>query len=156
MPQGFAVAVKLVDFATGPLANINRGVVNLEKSARQVARQGGLFEMRDAMRKIRDQAENVGQSLAKVFSPLGGLTAAGSIGGLAALEARFAQFGSEIGRTSSTIGLNIVDLQKWRGAADLAGVGCPRDLSSPQRLRSSHVSRRQALGARPQPRHHRR
>src|ERR1700751_1846760 len=99
MPQGFAVAVKVVDFATGPLANINRSIVSLEKSAKRVAREGGLFEARDALRKIRDQAESVGEGLAKVFSPLGALTAAGSIGGLAALSERFARLGSEIGRT---------------------------------------------------------
>jgi hypothetical protein len=37
MAQGFAVAVKILDLATAPLNNINRGIANLEKSARRVA-----------------------------------------------------------------------------------------------------------------------
>jgi hypothetical protein len=130
MAQGFSVAVKLVDLTTGPLANINRSIVNLEKSAKKVAREGGLFEARDALRRIKDQAEDVGEGLAKVFSPLAGLTAAGSIGGLAALSERFARVNSEMVRTSAGLGLNTADLKKWRGAADLAGVGADAMTSS--------------------------
>jgi N6-adenosine-specific RNA methylase IME4 len=51
---GFAVSVKLIDLATGPQANINKAIGGLDRTAKKVAREGGLFEARDALKGIRE------------------------------------------------------------------------------------------------------
>src|SRR5580704_4131446 len=101
--SGFAIAVKLVDQSSGPLAVINRNIQALEKTATRVAREGGLFEARDALKGIREQAKGVGESLTKAFAPLEGLigpfAGGGLVAGLALMTEHFAEVGAALGRT---------------------------------------------------------
>jgi hypothetical protein len=119
--SGFAVSVKLIDFASGPLAKINQAIGAVEKTAKRAARDGGLYEVRDALSNIRKEAGEVADKLGGVFTPLGGLTAAGSLAGMASLAERFARVGNEISRTSDLFGVGSRELQNWRGAMRLAG-----------------------------------
>src|SRR5580704_12448825 len=125
----FAVSIKLIDLATSPINSVNKAIAGLEKTTKQAARQGGLFEIKDALSKIRRDAGDLGDKLGTVFTPLGGLTAAGSLAGMAALAQRFAQTGAEVGRTSALPGVGTRDLQNWRGAMRLAG-GSAEDATS--------------------------
>lgn len=117
----FAVSVKLIDLASAPLVKINQSIANVEKTASRAARQGGLYEARDALSKMRREAGAVADKMGQLFTPLGGLAAAGSLAGLASLAERFGNVGNEVGRTSNLFGVGTKDLQNWRGAMRLAG-----------------------------------
>lgn len=155
MAQGFAIAVRLVDNATGPLQKLNRAIFGTESVAKQasdrsvktaqaasdsVKRSAGVASetsrkasgrdlplVRDALSKIRQQSKEVGESLVKAFTPLEGAATFGSIAGaiaaLGGMTSNFMNVGTNLRLMSQSLGLNIVDLQNWRGAADLAGVG---------------------------------
>ena len=131
---GFAVAIKLVDFASGPLANINKGIFNLEKSATKLGRNTGLLQTRDALSKARSTASDLGDKLQDIFRPLGALTAATSVAGIVELGRSFASAGSEVGRTSKAIGVNAVSLQRLRGMAKLVGIDAAAATDSLQGL----------------------
>jgi hypothetical protein len=45
----FAVSIKLIDLATGPLRQVNTAITGLEKTVKHAAREGGLLEVRDAL-----------------------------------------------------------------------------------------------------------
>jgi hypothetical protein len=98
--SGFAISLRLVDFATKPILNVNQAIQTLEKTTKRAARESGLLEVKDALGRIRREADDVGRSLTGIFTPLGGLTAARSLAGMAALTQHFATAGAEIGRTS--------------------------------------------------------
>jgi hypothetical protein len=121
MAAGFAISIKLLDLVTGPMRQVNSAIAGLEKNVKATAREGGLLEVRDALTKIRREAGDLGEKLGTVFTPLEGLTAAGSLAGMAALAERFASTGAEVGRTSALLGVGTKDLQNWRGAMRLAG-----------------------------------
>src|SRR4030081_972606 len=121
MAAGFAVSIKLLDLVTGPMRQVNSAIAGLEKNVKATAREGGLLEVRDALWKIRREGVAVAESLGTVFTPLGGLTAAGTLAGLAALSQRVAAAGAEIGRTGKLFDASTDALQTWRGAARLAG-----------------------------------
>jgi hypothetical protein len=121
MATGFAISLRLVDLATKPILNVNQAITALEKNTKRAAREGGLFEIKDALGKIRREGAAVADSLSSVFTPLGGLTAAGSLAGMAALARHFATAGAEVARTSKLFDASTDDLQTWRGAARLAG-----------------------------------
>jgi hypothetical protein len=61
MAAGFAVAVRLVDLATGPIANINKAIGGLEKSATRIGRNTGFFQARDALKSVRKEAAEAGE-----------------------------------------------------------------------------------------------
>jgi hypothetical protein len=119
--DGFAVSVKLIDLATGPILKVNNALEAVEKTAKRAAREGGLFEVRDALGKMRKEAAEVADKFGEIFTPLAGLGAAGSLAGMASLAERFARVGTEVGRTSNLFGVGSRDLQTWRGAMRLAG-----------------------------------
>jgi hypothetical protein len=117
----FAVSIKLIDMATSPINSVNKAITGLEKTVKHAAREGGLLEVRDAMVKVKREAGDLFDKLGSVFTPLGGLTAAGSIAGMASLAQHFANTGAEIGRTSKLYNVATDALQNWRGGVRLAG-----------------------------------
>jgi len=119
---GFAVSVKLVDLASGPLAKLNQSIASVEKTATRFGRNTGLLQARDALSKARSEATDFGDKLREIFQPLGALTGAASVAGLVELGRGFASAGAEIGRTSAAIGVNTDALQRLRGMARLVGV----------------------------------
>lgn len=155
MATGFAISVKLVDLATGPLGRINRalfGTSNVAEKASQTSKKtaaaisgavnktaqtaSGVVSnatkkdvplLRDSLNELKSQTKEVGEGLLKAFAPFEtlaiGTSLGGIIGGLGYLAYNFAAVGSSTQRMSQSLGLNIVDLQNWRGAAELAGVG---------------------------------
>lgn len=75
-------------------------------------------EGRKALGELREHAEG----LSKLFGPLEGLTALGTLAGIGAAFRSFATTGAETGRTARTIGVSANVLQNWRGAGELQGV----------------------------------
>jgi hypothetical protein len=127
--QGFAVALKLVDLASGPLATVNKNLVAFEKGVTRLGRNTGVLQVRDALADVREEADKLGRKFAQVFPQLGGLAGiAGGVGiggiaaGLATLTRNFASVGTELGRTSRSTGASVQELDKWRKAARLAGL----------------------------------
>src|ERR1700730_5431867 len=100
MAAGFAAATRLIDFATSPINDVNKAITGLEKTVKQTARESGLLEVRDALGKVKREAVDVFDNLGSVFAPLQGLTAAGTLAGMAALSEHFASTGAAIGRAA--------------------------------------------------------
>src|ERR1700730_12088685 len=89
MAAGFAVAIRLIDFATSPINDVNKAITGLEKTVKQTASECGLLEVRDALGKVKREAVDVFDKLGSVFTPLQGLTAAGTLAGMAGRSPHF-------------------------------------------------------------------
>lgn len=86
---------------------------------------GGLGRATEQLGEFRKQAGEAGEGiekLTKLIGPAEGLVGLAGIGGIGSLLEGFAKGGAEIGRTAATIGISTDALQKWRGAAELAGL----------------------------------
>lgn len=112
--------------AVQPFGNIARSVQTIGNQAHLGAAVRGMGKLSDGAAVL---AQKVGLS-AEAFTTMGLIGRAGgvlgAIGlvGAAAVGAgvKFAGMTFEIGRTSKAMGVSTDDLQRWRGAANLAGV----------------------------------
>src|SRR5580704_3414155 len=142
MAAGFAVTISARDDISKSLATINRGLQQLGQVARGVnaeagkgADKGGTSYRRmgeqataagkgmvDIFSKVERQAVSTTRRLGEMFTPLRALTAAASLGGLAALVDSWAHLGANIARTAPAVGVTTRELQRYQGAGQFAGV----------------------------------
>ncbi len=146
--NAFEVKIVALDRFTKTFRNLNnqaskaaRPLVNVHRQVGALAREMHLDKVAKGMGKVSDAAVNVSRTLGLSLGPLEAVFGAGGvIGGLAAaggaaitLGVNFARTGFEVSRTSHAIGVSTRDLQRWQGAAELAGVSSD---SMTQTLRS--------------------
>ncbi len=106
--------LRTVDRATAPLRKIERAV-------RAVGRQTGLDKVGRGIGAVGRQMRQVGGEAGR-FARRFGLAAIA--GGAAAftLTGRFAAVGDDIAKTADRLGFGVVELQRWRHAAEISGV----------------------------------
>jgi hypothetical protein len=119
--SGFAVTIKALDEASPVFVKLNRAIASTSGATKTFARQSGLFDARDALKDMSRSSFDLADRLGRVFTPLAGLGAAGSLAGIVALGKNFAAAGSEIGRFSATTGIATRDMQTWVGAGRIFG-----------------------------------
>ena len=106
--------IKAVDRASPALKRISRAVD-------QVSERTGLDRVGMRLRNVGQGLRNVGTEAEKFARRLGvGLLLGG--GGLIAMTGRFAAAGDGIAKTADKLGIGVVELQRLRYAAQLAGV----------------------------------
>jgi hypothetical protein len=136
----FEVQVVALDRFTKTFRDLNnrasktaRPLVNVQRQIGALARETHLDKVAKGLGRVSDAAVTVGRTLGVSLGPLesilgigaaGGIIGAVGAAGIAAvgLGARFASAGFEVSRTSQLIGVGERDLQRYRGAARLAGV----------------------------------
>jgi hypothetical protein len=121
MAAGFAVTISARDEISKSLAKINSGLQQLGQVARGVNAEAGKGIV-DIFSKVERQAVSTTRRLGEMLTPLRGLTAAASLGGLAALVDRWANLGAGVSRTAVSVGETTRELQRWQGAGQYAGI----------------------------------
>jgi uncharacterized protein (TIGR02594 family) len=142
MATGFAVTISARDDISKSLAKINSGLQQLGQVARGVNAEAakGADKGGTSFRKMGEHATEAGKGIVDIFSrverqtlsttrrlgemltPLRALTAAASLGGLAALVDNWAHLSANIGRTAISVGTTTRELQRMQGAGQYAGI----------------------------------
>lgn len=136
MANVFAITISAVDRATATVRKINnsfskltRPVNQLQKSIKALGRELGIDKLARSLGNVARRARDAASEVAKIGAPLLALIGGGSLVGIAALATQWARLGSEVSRTSRTIGVSVSDLQSLRGAAQATGLSS-EDLTS--------------------------
>jgi hypothetical protein len=136
MANKFEIQVVALDKFTNIFRKLNSSASQALRPATRAQRQFAALGRELHLDKITRGFRGLSQATQKVATNLGlttgplqvlfGLGAAGGIAGtaaaIAALGVRWGNMGYEINRTSQSIGVSTADLQRYRGAAKLAGV----------------------------------
>jgi hypothetical protein len=136
MANKFEIQVVALDKATSVFRKINNQMAQTMRPVTRAQRQLGLLAREMHLDKVTKSMRGLSQASMKVASGLGlavgpmeallGLGVAGGIAATAAavasLGARWGRTGFEISRTAQLIGVSTDELQRYRGAAQLAGV----------------------------------
>jgi hypothetical protein len=136
MANKFEVQIVALDRFTKVFRNLNtqaskavRPLTNAQRQVGMLAREMHLDKLAKGLGKVGQASLSIGRSLGVVapqmealfgFGIAGGIVA--TAGALVALTARWGNLGYEVNRTAGLIGVSTDDLQRYRGAAKLAGV----------------------------------
>jgi hypothetical protein len=134
---GISIPIMAVDNAT---AVINRVTRNLQGLAGPTQRFGqmtnraasnvfGLNKLSDGMSSLGSHTRDVARSMERIAPAIGLITGAVTLGGLLALENRFANVGQSAGNLGQRLGIPVDRLTELQGAAKLGGVTA-EDMSS--------------------------
>src|SRR5438067_156932 len=101
---GFSIAISATDHATASIKAINKQleamrapVVNLHKEMGKLADLSGIRSVGEHIHKLGEHARETGRHLADMARPLGVITGAASIAGIAELVSKWAEWGRELG-----------------------------------------------------------
>jgi hypothetical protein len=124
----FAVTVAVVDKASSRLDAINRRIAALrapaERFNRSLAKFGqvsGLSQTAEGIRNLGHLSLEAARSIEGIVTPLGFLTSAATIGGVAALTKRWADMGNQVNQTAYKLNMPVGRLSELEGAARLSG-----------------------------------
>lgn len=116
----------------------------IKRRATETWHTGGLGRVADDLSEVRRKAGEAREgleSVGKILAPVEGIAALGTLGGIGALLEGFAR-SAEIGRTAQAIGVSTGALQRWRGAAELAGLAAEDATDAMSKLaRVQHAAR---------------
>jgi hypothetical protein len=123
------IRISAIDKATAVVRQVNdsiskslRPVMNVQRSLKMLAREAGLERMGKSLVDVSRAAADVATKVGSILAPLTAVLGIGSIAAIGMLAKKFGEFGSEILRSSATLGISTRDLQAYRGAAEMAGV----------------------------------
>lgn len=129
MANTFAITISAIDRATATVRKINNSFSQLTRPINQVGqstkalgRELGMDKMAKSIANVANNAKDAAAQVGKIGAPMLALVGGGSLVGIAALATQWARLGSEISRTSRTIGVSAGDLQSLRGASQVLGV----------------------------------
>lgn len=129
MANTFAITISAIDRATATVRKINnsfsrltRPIDQVGKSTKALGRELGLDKMAKSIGNVASNAKEAASQVARIGAPLLALVGGGSIVGIAALATQWGRLGSEVARTSRTIGVSAGELQSLRGASQVLGV----------------------------------
>lgn len=125
----FKITISAIDRATaivkrinGSVAEITRPLRDVQKASKSLGRELGLDAMAKSIANVAGQARGAASEVSKIGAPILALVGGGSIAGIVMLANQWGRLGSEVGRTSQTLGIASSQLQTYRGAAQIAGV----------------------------------
>ncbi|MGJ7611155.1 MULTISPECIES: phage tail tip lysozyme [unclassified Variovorax] len=129
MANTFAITISAIDRASATVRKINnsfsqltRPINQLGRSTKALGRELGVDKMAKSIGNVASNAKDAANQVGRIGAPLLALVGGGSIVGIAALATQWARLGSEVARTSRTIGVSANDLQSLRGASQVLGV----------------------------------
>ncbi|TCK39645.1 hypothetical protein B0G84_4985 [Paraburkholderia sp. BL8N3] len=140
----FQITISAVDKATAvakrvndSIAKITRPVNDVRTSVAAFGKETGLDRLGKGLAQVGSAAGDVARKVASIAPPMAALVGVGSIAGIAALAAGWGKAAIEIANTASVIGVSTTDLQRYRGAARVAGLSADAMTSSMQSLGSA-------------------
>lgn len=129
MSNKFAITITAVDKATKTIRNINKSITSTFRPIQQMGRNMKMMGRElhfDKIGKgigfIARGAVGLGRSIGALATPMAAVFGVGSLAGIAAFAAKWAQAGFSLDRVATTIGISTKELGSFRSAAELAGV----------------------------------
>ena len=129
MPNVFQITISAVDRATAVAKGVNASIGKITKpisdvkaSVQAFSKETGLDKLGDRLVKVGGVASDAARRIGSIAPPLAAISAAGSVAGLAAMAHGWGRTATEISNTASVIDVTTDQLQKYRGAARLAGL----------------------------------
>lgn len=129
MPNVFQITISAVDRATAVAKGVNASIGKITKpisdvkaSVQAFSKETGLDKLGDRLVKVGGVASDAARRIGSIAPPLAAISAAGSIAGLATMAHSWGRTATEISNTASIIDVTTDQLQKYRGAARLAGL----------------------------------
>jgi hypothetical protein len=134
--NNFQIIISAVDRATATFKKVNAGMERLTrptrelkkqfesfgKEAQQFAKYTGLDKVGKSLSRVANAAGDVARKVLSIAPPLAAIASLGTIAGIAELAVSWGRVGTEIANTASVLGVSTQDLQRFRGAARLAGL----------------------------------
>jgi hypothetical protein len=125
---GIAIPIFAVDNATAVINRVNKSIAGMTQGTQRFGAATKKSTDVSALNHLSLSMKGLGTNVMGVFRasqrvvPLLGVIASGSIvGGVAALERRWAELGQAVSNTSVRLGITTSSLTAWQGAARLAG-----------------------------------
>lgn len=137
----FSITINAVDKATAVAKRVNESIAKITKPIADVKssvagfnKETGLDQLGKKFESVGKSAQTVARSVASIAPPLAAIVGVGSVAGIAAFATSWGRAAAEIANTSSVIGVTTTDLQRYRGAARVAGLSADAMTSSMQSL----------------------
>ncbi|NDV77086.1 phage tail tip lysozyme [Burkholderia cenocepacia] len=137
----FQITINAVDKATAVAKRVNESIAKITKPITDVKasvaafnKETGLDQLGKKFESVGKSAQTVARSVASIAPPLAAIVGVGSVAGIAAFATSWGRAAAEIANTSSVIGVTTTDLQRYRGAARVAGLSADAMTSSMQSL----------------------
>ncbi|MGU7784880.1 phage tail tip lysozyme [Burkholderia sp. PU8-34] len=137
----FQITINAVDKATAVAKRVNESIAKITKPITEVkssvaafSKETGLDQLGKKFESVGKSAQSVARSVASIAPPLAAIVGVGSVAGIAAFATGWGRAATEIANTSSVIGVTTTDLQRYRGAARLAGLSADAMTGSMQSL----------------------
>jgi hypothetical protein len=125
---GFSVTIGAVDTASAKIDQINRRIASMrapvDRVSKGIAKFGdttGITALGKGMRDVAQQSLLAFENITRMVGPLGAITGAASIAGMARLAGEWASFGTNLGFAARRSRISTRELQGLEGAARLAG-----------------------------------
>lgn len=129
MANIFAITITGINQATASVRTINNAfsqltqpITQVGQSLKALGRELGLDKVAQSLGSVASNARGAAAQVGKIGAPLLSLVGGDSKAGIATLSVQWARLGSEVARTSRTIGVSTGDLQSLRGVAQVLGV----------------------------------
>lgn len=136
MANNFHIVISAVDRATATFKKVNAGMERLTRPTRELkerfaafgkeaktfAKFSGLDVIGKGLGRVANAAGDVARKMLSIAPPLTAIASFGTIAGIAELAVSWGHVGTEIANTAAVLGVSTDDLQKFRGAARLAGL----------------------------------
>ncbi|PLP96972.1 phage tail tip lysozyme [Cupriavidus pauculus] len=129
MANTFKITIAAVDKATATVRRVNQSMARLTSPVRDLkqslgglGRELGLNKVSQSLGSVAKSARGAVSGVTALVPPLGAITGAATIAGIAALANNWGKLGAEIDRTSSILGVSTKELQQYQAAAKLAGL----------------------------------
>ncbi|MFP3503251.1 phage tail tip lysozyme [Burkholderia sp. SIMBA_062] len=116
------------------IAKITKPIADVKSSVAAFNKETGLDQLGKKFESVGKSAQTVARSVASIAPPLAAIVGVGSVAGIAAFATSWGRTAAEIANTSSVIGVTTSDLQRYRGAARVAGLSADAMTSSMQSL----------------------
>ncbi len=128
MAVGYSITISAVDRVTATLDAVNKKMARftapLQRAQAAVQKFGqvsGITRVGTAFGNVSRSANDAFQKVSQVIAPLGVISGAASVAGMARMVSAWAEWGSTLGFSAQRIGITADRLQGLQGAARLAG-----------------------------------
>jgi hypothetical protein len=124
------------DLASKHIDDLNKQIAKLQTPSERASKSlGGLTDgdrvnkLAAGMRGVARESADVFQNIGRIVGPLGIITSAASIAGLAALSREWARMGNQIGNAAQRSGVGVEQLSNFQNAAVLSGASAQSAVS---------------------------
>jgi hypothetical protein len=125
---GFSVSITAVDSASKQIDAINRRIREMQapaerltKSLGKLADNTGITKLAGGMRNLARESFQAFENIGRMVAPLGAITGAASIAGIAKLASSFGDFGNKTANAANRAGMGVEQFLNLGNAARLAG-----------------------------------